>query len=271
MEGSSTPFPKPPFPPTASSRALRSARASGPLHLPDPAGRHGELVFEGVISSLPPWIRSSASRYLWRQLRLLADLRGRAPAPCAARARELPLEPSVHARAERRGARQPRLPRSAPPPRLHPSEQGAAPGGLPQPRRRGAGRRLRGPARPHPAGERCRSGLHLRRVRRQRPQDLRLLLHPRRLGAMLAGLGAGPGGGGGAAQQDRRGRRADDPQSEGLRSGGRLRPLPGGRGAPPRPASRPGARTRPARASRRRSSTSRRCATSSAAACTVWT
>ena len=70
----------------------------------------------------------------------------------------------------------------------------------------------------------------------------------------------------------RRRRRARDPRPQGLRLGGGFRPLSGGRGASPRPASRPGARARvPARASRRRSSISMRSATSSAAVCTTWT
>ena len=50
-----------------------------------------------------------------------ARVRERAPEPGAARARQLPLEPGVHAGAERCGARQPRLPRCAPPPRLPPA------------------------------------------------------------------------------------------------------------------------------------------------------
>ena len=58
-----------------------------------------------------------------------------------------------------------------------------------QPRRGGAGRRLREPARAHAPARRRRRALHLRGVRRQRAQDLGLLLHARRAGAMPARYG----------------------------------------------------------------------------------
>ena len=102
---------------------------------------------------------------------------------------------------------------------------------------------LRESAGAHAAVERRRDAVRLRRVRRHGSQDFRLLLHARRSGAMPARLGPGAGGGGRVARQVRRRRRAGDPRSQGLRSGGRLRSFPGGRGASPGPASGPGART----------------------------
>ena len=95
------------------------------------------VLRHGTVAALAGRIKGSRHGDLWRQFRLLADalsgepefesarLRERPTPLGAARARELPLEPRVHARSERCEARQPRLPRGAAPPRLHPAEQGA--------------------------------------------------------------------------------------------------------------------------------------------------
>ena len=126
---------------TGGARGVRRALRHGTVAAS--RGAHQGFAPRRSLAAIPAARRCAVGR---------ARPRDRAPAPGASRARQLPLGPRVHARAERCGADQPRLPRSAAPPRLHPPEQGPAPGGLPQPRHRGAGRRLRGPARAHPAG-----------------------------------------------------------------------------------------------------------------------
>ena len=86
-------------------------------------------------------IKGSRHGDLWRQFRLLADaLSGEPDSESARRRLALPALGSFlwsrESTPELNDAEldQPRLPRSAAPPRLHPPEQGPAPGGLPQPR-----------------------------------------------------------------------------------------------------------------------------------------